>query len=244
MASQSDSRLKQPEETPVILNALALSKKYDDADRPALAGVDIHVHEGEFIAILGPSGCGKTTLLQILGTLDEATSGQLTIGKTLVDPEFDRQAYRSKTVGFIFQSFHLLPTFTALENVQFPMLEIPMSAKERKNRASELLRMVGLEDRENYLPAKLSGGQRQRVAIARSLANRPSLLLADEPTGNLDSESSDAVMALLRRIHREQGMTIILVTHNEDLAKIATRRIHMRDGLILSDSGGKSILPN
>ena len=240
MISPSSAEPSAPVGKPLVLQGVALTKKYDDADRPALMGVDIRVHAGEFITILGPSGCGKTTLLQILGTLDEQTSGQLFIGGKLVDAGFDRQGYRARSVGFIFQSFHLLPTFTALENVQFPMLEMAMSAKEREERASELLRLVGLENRENHLPSKLSGGQRQRVAIARSLANRPSLLLADEPTGNLDSESSDAVMALLGRIHREQGMTMLMVTHNEELAELATRQIHMRDGLIVSDSGAKS----
>ena len=221
----------------VVLKVVDVSKNYAEAGLPALGGVSFFVHAGEFIAILGPSGCGKTTLLQILGTLDTPTSGQLFIHGRLYNEKFDRQAYRAKNVGFIFQSFHLLPTFTALENVQIPMLEMPWPPKERTARARDLLQLVGLEDRENYLPSKLSGGQRQRVAIARSLANRPSVLLADEPTGNLDSESSGAVMDLLCRIHREQGMTILMVTHNHDVAKLATRQIHMRDGIIVFNSG-------
>ena len=243
MIPHPDPSTRKPVENSLVYEAVALAKTYDDASLPALRGVDFAVHAGEFIAILGPSGCGKTTMLQILGTLDEPTSGKLFVRGVLVDAKFGRQAYRAKEIGFIFQSFHLLPTFTALENVQFPMLEMPWSASERKQRARELLRLVGLSDREDHLPSKLSGGQRQRVAIARSLANHPSVLLADEPTGNLDSESSEAVMELLCRIHRDQGMTILLVTHNDEVAKLADRQIHMRDGQIVLDSGHHPIVP-
>lgn len=240
MDPQCESHRRELDGDAAVLEAVGISRSYDQTGVPALDGVDLRVTTGEFVAIVGPSGCGKTTLLQILGTLDEPTSGELFILGKAVDDGFDRQACRARDIGFVFQSFHLLPTFTALENVQFPMLETAQLPKERKDRARDLLRLVGLEDREDFLPSKLSGGQRQRVAVARSLANHPSVLLADEPTGNLDSGSSDLLMDLLWRINREHRMTILLVTHNPDLARRADRQIHMRDGKICSDTGPAS----
>ena len=194
-----------PPSASALLEAKALTREFDDGQVKALRGVDLTIQEGEFIAIVGPSGCGKSTLLQLLGTLDRPTSGTLLYrGQSLPDLP-NPAAYRAHEVGFIFQAFHLLPTFTAVENVQIPMFETDRSASERRERAVELLKLVGLEPRLDHFPSKLSGGERQRVAIARSLANEPSLLLADEPTGNLDSENAHAILDLIIRLQQEQG---------------------------------------
>lgn len=221
---------------PVVYQMLGLAKSYDNGRICALRGVSLTVHEGEFAAILGPSGCGKTTLLHLIGTLEQPSAGTLAYRGRAVNAQFNRQAYRAHDVGYIFQEFHLLPTFTGIENVQMPMLEMGWSARERCNRAKELLESVGLGDRMHQLPAQLSGGERQRVAIARSLANRPSVLLADEPTGNLDSVSTGEIMALLTQIHREERVSILMVTHDAAVAQHATREILMCDGRIVSDS--------
>ena len=218
-----------------IFEAAGLEKKFDDGQVQALRGVTFRIQPGEFVAITGQSGCGKTTLLQMLGALDSPTAGTLLYrGKSIPDLP-DPSAYRAREIGFIFQAFHLLPTFTALENVQIPMFEGDLPIPERKNRAISLLKSVGLEHRLHHLPAKLSGGERQRVAIARSLANFPSVLLADEPTGNLDSENAGLTLELLGRLHREQNMTLVLVTHDTGIARSAVRTIHMKDGRIVSD---------
>jgi ABC-type lipoprotein export system ATPase subunit len=201
----------------------------------ALRGVDFSIGEGEFVAIMGPSGCGKSTLLQLLGALDQPTSGTLLYrGKSLPDHS-NPASYRACEIGFIFQAFHLLPTFTAAENVQIPMFETDRSLSERRERALELLKLVGLEHRLDHFPSKLSGGERQRVAVARSLANGPSLLLADEPTGNLDSENAHQVLELIIRLQQEQGRTMVLVTHDSSIAARAGRTLHMIDGRIVSD---------
>src|SRR5262245_21735595 len=190
---------------PPLLQAKKLTREFDEGRVRALRGVDFTINEGEFIAITGPSGCGKSTLLQLLGALDQPTSGELFYrGKSIPDDP-NPAAYRASEVGFIFQAFHLLPTFTAAENVQLPMFESHRSRSERRDRAHELLKLVGLEGRIVHFPSKLSGGERQRVAIARSLANEPSLLLADEPTGNLDSENAHAILNLIIRLQQEQG---------------------------------------
>jgi ABC-type lipoprotein export system ATPase subunit len=203
-----------------VFEAKGLKKEFDDGRVQALRGVDFHIEHGEFVAIIGPSGCGKTTLLQMLGALDWPSGGSLNYcGNSLADLP-DPSAYRAREIGFIFQSFHLLPTFTALENVQIPMFE--------------LLKSVGLEHRLHHFPSKLSGGERQRVAIARSLANGPSVLLADEPTGNLDSENTGHILELIIRLRREQDMTLVLVTHDLNIARMASRTIQMKDGLIVS----------
>jgi len=201
----------------------------------ALRGVDLQIADGEFVAIVGPSGSGKTTLLQLLGALDQPSEGTLKYrGESLLDLP-DPAAYRAHEIGFVFQAFHLLPTFTASENVQIPMFEDHKSRAERQERALELLKAVGLEERVNHYPAKLSGGERQRVAIARSLANSPSVLLADEPTGNLDSESANQVLDLLRSLHADRRMTLILVTHDMSIAACAQRAIQMKDGRAVFD---------
>ena len=218
-----------------VFEAVDLKKHYDDGQVQALRGLSFCINEGEFVAIIGPSGCGKTTLLQMLGALDSPSTGSLCYrGKSL--PELpDLAAYRAREIGFVFQSFHLLPTFTALENVQIPMFETDRPLAGRQKRACELLESVGLEKRADHFPTKLSGGERQRVAIARSLANGPSVLLADEPTGNLDSENAHHVLELLDHLHRERKMTLVLVTHDMGIARRASRAIQMKDGQIIFD---------
>ena len=193
--------------------------------------------QGEFLAVTGPSGCGKTTLLQMLGALDRPTKGTLLYRGNSIPDLQDQSSYRALEIGFIFQAFHLLPTFTALENVQIPMFENHLPTfREREIEPSTLLESVGLGHRLSHFPAKLSGGERQRVAIARSLANGPSVLLADEPTGNLDSENAQLILELIIRLHREQNMTLVLVTHDMSIARRASRTIQMKDGRIVSDA--------
>lgn len=219
-----------------VYEGIGLQKSYDDGQVQALRGADFKIHSGEFVAIVGQSGSGKSTLLQMLGALDLPTAGQLLYrGASLADNQ-DLASYRAHEIGFIFQAFHLLPTFTALENVQIPMFESSRPTSERKTRAAELLKLVGLEHRLHHFPAKLSGGERQRVAIARSLANGASVLLADEPTGNLDSENAKIILDLIVRLRREQHITLILVTHDMGIAHQAERILEMRDGRILSDT--------
>jgi len=220
---------------PCIFEATGLQKEYDDGQVQALRGVDVKIHEGEFVAIIGQSGSGKSTLLQLLGALDHPSSGSLRYRGKELNGQSDLSAYRAREVGFIFQAFHLLPTFTALENVQIPMFETEPSAAARKKRATELLGLVGLEKRMDHFPSKLSGGERQRVAIARSLANGASVLLADEPTGNLDSQNAGLVLDLILRLRREQNFTLVLVTHDPGIARQAARVIAMKDGRIVSD---------
>jgi len=219
-----------------LFEAVGLEKKFEDGRVQALRGVTFTVNQGEFVAITGPSGCGKTTLLQMLGALDRPTAGTLFYRGNSIPDLPDPSIYRAHEIGFIFQAFHLLPTFTALENVQIPMFESDLPILARRNRAVTLLNSVGLEHRLNHFPAKLSGGERQRVAIARSLANGPSVLLADEPTGNLDSENTRLILELIDRVHREQNMTLMLVTHDMSIAERASRTIYMKDGRIVSDS--------
>ncbi len=218
-----------------VFEASGLKKEYDDGQVRALRGVDFRIEQGEFVAIVGQSGSGKSTLLQMLGALDHPSAGTLLYRGTSLAERADLAAYRAHEVGFIFQAFHLLPTFTALENVQIPMFETPRSVSERNERARELLKLVGLEARQHHFPAKLSGGERQRVAIARSLANGAGVLLADEPTGNLDSENAALVLDLIVRLRREQNFTLVLVTHDSGIAAQASRVIEMKDGRIVSD---------
>jgi len=224
-----------------LLEARALTRVFDEGQVKALRGVDFSIDAGEFVAITGPSGCGKSTLLQLLGALDRPTSGELLYRGESVPGLPDPARYRASEVGFIFQAFHLLPTFTALENVQIPMFESCRSRSEKKERAVQLLRLVGLEERLDHFPSKLSGGERQRVAIARSLANEPSLLLADEPTGNLDSENAHAVLDLIIGLQQEQGRTMVMVTHDPSIAGRAGRILPMMDGRIVS---GQPLRPN
>jgi ABC-type lipoprotein export system ATPase subunit len=225
-----------PPPSPVIFQATGLKKEFDDGRVAALQGIDFAISAGEFVALVGPSGSGKTTLLNMLGLLDAPSSGALTYRGEAMTGLPDPARYRAREVGFIFQSFHLLGTFTVIENVQIPMFGQGLSAKLRAARAAELLDSVGLSHRLHHLPVKLSGGERQRAAIARSLANRPGVLLADEPTGNLDSQNAAQVMELLSRLQREHQTTLVLVTHDREVASHASRLLTMRDGKIISDS--------
>jgi ABC-type lipoprotein export system ATPase subunit len=198
-----------------------------------LRGVCFTVAQGEFVSVMGPSGSGKTTLLNILGALDTRFEGAVTIDSVELRHLPDPERFRSRTIGFVFQSFHLLPALTALENVQMPMFERKWRASERKTRAAALLESVGLEHRMDHRPAKLSGGERQRVAIARSLANEPKLLLADEPTGNLDSSNALKILEVLGAIHQQRNMTMIVVTHDCDVAAATSRTLRLRDGQLV-----------
>lgn len=217
-----------------VFEGADIAKEFDGGNVRALRGVTFGILPGEFVAITGPSGCGKTTLLQEMGALDRPTSGRLFYnGKSIPDLP-DPARYRARKIGFIFQAFYLLPTFTALENVQIPMFEGELPASQRKERAASLLKSVGMGHRLHHLPGKLSGGERQRVAIARSLANQPAALLADEPTGNLDSENAVLILDILRELHREKKMTLVMVTHDLGIARIAGRTIYMKDGRIES----------
>ncbi|HEY2376965.1 MAG TPA: ABC transporter ATP-binding protein [Gemmatimonadaceae bacterium] len=202
----------------------------------AVRGVSLDVRSGEYVAIVGPSGCGKSTLLNLLGAIDEPSSGTLSIGGQLVSGLSDREAtlFRLRNIGFVFQRFYLMPVLTAIENVEFPMAEAGAGRTERHARARELLAYVGLGERVDHRPTELSGGEQQRVAIARALANRPALVLADEPTGELDAHTGAEVIALFERLNRD-GTTIVVVTHDEDLANAAHRVIHMRDGVIIDE---------
>ena len=207
-----------------------------------LKGIDLDIKKGEYVALMGPSGSGKSTLMNILGCLDTPTSGTYILnGKHVSEMQDDELAgIRNKEIGFVFQTFNLMPRTTALDNVALPMVYAGFSKSERIERATEVLKQVGLDDRMDHKPNQLSGGQRQRVAVARALVNKPSIILADEPTGNLDSKTSVEIMNLFNEIHAN-GNTVILVTHEEDIAAYAHRIIRLRDGLIESDTINKNI---
>ncbi len=227
----------------LVYEAVGLKRHFDGGKVAALRGVDLQIRQGEFVAVVGPSGCGKSTLLALLGSLDRPNEGSLTYrGHSMADLS-SPASYRAHEIGFVFQSFHLLPTFTVIENVQIPMFGGDLSRTQRKERAAELLNSVGLGHRLNHFPSELSGGERQRVAIARSLANRPSVLLADEPTGNLDSENAVQIMDLILKLHRDLGMTLVLVTHDLTVAAQASRTVSMKDGRIISDLASKTSMP-
>ena len=203
----------------------------------ALDGIDLSIERGEYVAIMGASGSGKSTLMNILGCLDVPTSGTYRLDDELVSAMDDDRlaAIRNRQIGFVFQTFNLLPRSDAFHNVELPLIYAGMSRPERRQRVEEALVAVGLSDRTRHRPNELSGGQRQRVAIARALVNAPSIILADEPTGNLDSRTSEDIMAAFRKIH-DAGNTVLLVTHEEDIAAHADRRVRLRDGRIESDS--------
>lgn len=202
----------------------------------ALRGISMKIERGALIAIMGPSGCGKTTLLNIIGSLDNPSSGQVLLEGSDISRATEQQLtdIRRKSVGFIFQFYNLLPVLTAVENVELPMLIAGVPKNERVQRATELLEKVDLLPRKDHKPDELSGGERQRVAIARSLANRPTILLADEPTGDLDTESGQAVLSLLKEVNETENQTVIMVTHDANIAKQANRIVHIKDGMVSS----------
>lgn len=218
-----------------VISAKGLFKTYAMSKTnvvQALRGVDIDIREGDFTAIIGPSGCGKSTLLHILGLLDQPDSGTLTIDGQDAHHLTEKQAsrLRAKKIGFVFQGFNLIPSLTALENVMLAGKYGGLKRAERRTRALNLLKMMGLGDRVHHKPNELSGGQQQRVALSRALLNNPSLILADEPTGELDSTTSLEIMELLRRLNREEHRTFVIVTHNQDVARACTTTIQLRDG--------------
>ncbi len=209
----------------------------------ALRGVNMTIKRGAIAAIKGPSGSGKTTLLQMIGALDLPTSGEVNVnGKDLSQMnERELTEYRAKTVGFVFQMFNLIPNLTALENVELPMEALKVPKKERRERASDLLDAVGMVERANYKPLKLSGGEAQRVAIARALANEPAIILADEPTGNLDSKTGAAIITLMNKLSRERGTTVVLVTHSESATMMSDRTYTIKDGVITSEENTRQV---
>jgi putative ABC transport system ATP-binding protein len=217
----------------VQLEVRQARKGYEEGRIQALDGVDLTIRAGEFISISGPSGSGKSTLLQLLGGLDTPTSGEVLFRGQNLGTALDLDAYRSTHVGFIFQAFYLLPSLNAMENVQVPWLGGGSAPRGREETARSLLCELGLEHRLRQYPSQLSAGERQRVAIARSLANDPEILLADEPTGNLDSANTAKIMDILNGIQQRRGMTLIIVTHEDEIADSAPRHIRMRDGRIL-----------
>ena len=221
-----------------VLSASDLRREYtmgEDLVR-AVRGVSLDVARGDYVAIVGPSGCGKSTLLNLLGGIDRPSSGTVTIDGSRIDRMRDSEATRFRLlhIGFVFQRFYLMPALSAIENVELPMAEAKVPRDQRLTRARELLAYVGLGGRRDHRPAQLSGGEQQRVAIARALANRPQILLADEPTGELDAKTGTEMIELLARVNRD-GTTIVVVTHDEDLARAAKRVVHMRDGVVVDD---------
>ena len=217
-----------------ILSGTDLSKKYGDLE--VVKGASLAVDAGEFVCLVGKSGCGKTTLLSLLSGLEKPTQGKVNLdGREITASSEDELAlFRRENVGFIFQSFNLIPTLSAWENVALPLFPIKMTGEERRKRATELLGKMELGHRIEHLPSALSGGEKQRVAIARALVNNPKIIFADEPTGNLDSSTGEAIMNILNKLHKEEGVAILMVTHEDELAKTANRLIRMKDGEIMS----------
>jgi putative ABC transport system ATP-binding protein len=222
----------------IVIDTRNLWKSYvmGDQEIHAVAGINVQIRRGEYVAIMGPSGSGKSTLMNLIGCLDSPTGGEYFInGKRVSGMDDDELAHiRNREIGFVFQTFNLLPRAPALHNVELPLIYSGVPAAERKERARVALRNVDLGDRMHHKPNEMSGGQRQRVAVARALVNQPSIILADEPTGNLDTATGNEIMALFERLH-EQGHTIVLVTHEFDIAEHARRVIHMRDGKVEKD---------
>ena len=217
-----------------MIKLTGINKIYrtNEIETLALENVNLDVAKGEFVSIMGPSGCGKSTLLNILGLLDAPSSGKIEINGTSVESMKDKElaAFRNKTLGFVFQSFHLINSLNVIDNVELPLLYIKLAAKERTRLAKEVLERVGLSHRMRHMPTQLSGGQCQRVAIARAIVGNPEIILADEPTGNLDSKMGAEVMELLHKLNKEDGRTIVMVTHNEEQAKQTSRTIRFFDG--------------
>jgi len=218
-----------------IIEIKNLEKSYEKGHIKALNGIDLDVKKGEFVSIIGPSGSGKSTLLNMLGALDRSNNGTINVAGYDLTKNKKLAEFRSKKIGFIFQLHNLIPNISVIENVEIPMFEGKLSGKERRERGLKLLEDVGLKDKAQSKPTKLSGGERQRVAIARALANNPSIILADEPTGSLDSKTSKKILDQLQKLHREKNVTLIIVTHDMTVAKLADRVIEVLDGKIISD---------
>ncbi|MEO1617981.1 MAG: ABC transporter ATP-binding protein [Planctomycetota bacterium] len=225
----SEQELSKPT---ALVRGVNLGRHYEHGNVDALKDVSLEINSGEYVSVVGKSGSGKTTLLQLIGGLDRPTSGTLFFEGQAIDRETNLDQHRSRHLGFVFQSYSLLPNLTAIENVQIPMFESDFSAARRSERAAHLLDRVGLKQRSKNLPSEMSGGENQRVAIARALANGPRLLLADEPTGALDSETGQFVIELLEQLRRDEGLALVIVTHDPKLASRADRQIRLRDGQI------------
>ncbi|MDT8860395.1 ABC transporter ATP-binding protein [Alkalihalobacillus sp. MEB130] len=226
----------------IRLSNIDKSYKLGKEEIPILKNIELEIEAGEFLAIMGPSGSGKSTLMNILGCLDKPTSGSYKLDEMdmLSGRESTLATIRNKQIGFVFQTFHLLPRLTALQNVELPLIYNKIKKKERRMRATEALEKVGLADRVSFLPTRLSGGQKQRVAIARALVNEPKFILADEPTGALDTKSSEQILALFSELNKE-GVTIIMITHDREVAEKADRIVYIRDGELLHEERGESL---
>ena len=228
-----------------IVDASGVLKTYSTGkvEVAALKGIDLKVTAGEMVAIMGPSGCGKTTTLNCLSGLDEIDAGEVIVeGQVIHDlPDDERSDYRARRMGFVFQLYNLLPVLSAVENVEMPLLVAGVSAREARKRSIDLLDEVNLADRADHLPAELSGGQRQRVTIARALINRPAIVWADEPTGDLDSETAQEIMALMTTLNKESGETFVIVTHAEEVGDMADRIVRMKDGIVIDDGLGNKV---
>jgi len=217
-------------------------KTFDEGRTRALDGATLQIAEGEFVAITGPSGCGKSTLLHLIAALERPDSGEIIVNGESITSERDLSRYRALSIGLVFQLHNLLPNLTAAENVQVPMYETPLSAGARRDKANELLALVDLAGKEKKRPSELSGGERQRVAVARALSNDPPIVLADEPTGNLDSKAGERVLGVLRDIQRQRGVTLVLVSHDANIAGAADRIVRMLDGRVEDEGGGPNLV--
>ena len=231
---QEDDEYDYYYEEPLI-SLFDLVKEYDDGSVKALNGINLDIFEGEFVSIIGPSGSGKSTLLNMLGALDIPTRGEIYIDGINLLKAKDLSDFRREKIGFVFQLHNLIPNLSVIDNVQIPLMHTGLSSKEMKKRAEEMISAVGLADKKKQKPNKLSGGQRQRVAIARALVNKPSIILADEPTGSLDTKTGAMVLKLLRDMHDAYNVTLIIVTHDINVANLAERTIKIQDGQIIED---------
>ena len=223
-----------------IIEVNGVTKTFEGGMIPALNAATLRIDAGEFVAIVGPSGCGKSTLLHLIAALDRPDGGRICVAGWDLGTQRDLSRFRAGQVGIVFQLHNLIATLNASENVQVPMFETGIAAHDRRRRAEDLLDLVGLKDKARYLPTQLSGGERQRVAIARALANHPPILLADEPTGNLDSAAGELVLALIERLRAERGLTVVMVTHDAQVAARADRIIHMVDGRVIESASDVS----